>query len=327
MTSAPLNALRAEHAILRDRAIMAPLVGRSQIELSGADRAAFLHQLTTHNIKALVAGTGCETFLCNAQGKTVGHGYVFCGADALILDSSANQAAGLLAHLDRFLIREKVVLRDRTSEWIDMLLAGPASASMLKAIGAVELPGDRCGHVDNVCAGVPVSVRRVDYVVGDCFFLSTDVNQLEALSSALVAAGATVGSAALIESARIEAGTPLFGLDISTDNLPQELARDHRAISFEKGCYLGQETVARLDALGHVNRLLVGVRWKGQEIPAAGCQLFVDDKPVGQVTSASWSWTLEAPLALAFVRRAHSRPGQSLQSPIGPAEVVPLPVC
>ena len=102
---------------------------------------------------------------------------------------------------------------------------------------------------------------------------------------------------------RLEAGVPLFGQDITDDNLPQEIGRDKLAISFTKGCYLGQETVARIDALGHVNRQLVGLRFEGGTVPPAGTKLVADGKEVGHVTIAAWSPKLDARLAMALVRR------------------------
>ena len=93
-----------------------------------------------------------------------------------------------------------------------------------------------------------------------------------------------------------------------------------------KGCYLGQETVARIDALGHVNRTLVGVRFVGPDVPPPGCPLSAEGAVVGEVTSAAYSPRLAVPLALAFVRRGHNAPGTPLESPVGDAEVVGLPV-
>jgi folate-binding protein YgfZ len=129
-----------------------------------------------------------------------------------------------------------------------------------------------------------------------------------------------------VEAARIEAGAPLFGRDITLENLPQEVGRDAQAISFTKGCYLGQETVARIDALGHVNKLLVGVKFAGDQLPAARTPLRAGGKSAGEVTSAAWSPRLGAVLALAYVKRLLAKPGTRLESDAGSAEVVALPL-
>jgi folate-binding protein YgfZ len=123
------------------------------------------------------------------------------------------------------------------------------------------------------------------------------------------------------EAARIEAGFPMFGHDITENNLPQEVSRNGRAISFTKGCYLGQETVARIDALGHVNKTLVGLRYLVSQVPKVGATILNGDEPVGTVTSATWSPKHEAPMALGYIRRGFNTPGTRLASHIGPTEV------
>jgi folate-binding protein YgfZ len=127
-------------------------------------------------------------------------------------------------------------------------------------------------------------------------------------------------------AARIEAGFPLFGVDFGEENFPQEVGRDPVAISFTKGCYLGQETVARIDALGHVNQRIAGVRFFGSDVPMNGTKLTLQGKEVGVVTSAAFSPKLGAPLALSMVRREANSPGTRLGSAIGECEVVALPL-
>jgi tRNA-modifying protein YgfZ len=118
----------------------------------------------------------------------------------------------------------------------------------------------------------------------------------------------------------------LFGVDFNDSNLPQEVSRDREAISFTKGCYLGQETVARIDALGHVNQQLVGVRFLGTTLPDPGMQLIHDGRAVGNVTTATYSPQLDAPLALAMLRREHVAVNTRLDSSVGACELVALPV-
>jgi folate-binding protein YgfZ len=138
--------------------------------------------------------------------------------------------------------------------------------------------------------------------------------------------GFVVAGSEAFTSARVEAGLPLFGVDFGEQNFPQEVGRDREAVSFTKGCYLGQETVARIDALGHVNQRLVGVRFGGKEVPDPGLELMHSGKKVGQVTSVAFSPRSNAPLALAMVRREANAPGTRLESAVGDCEVVSLPV-
>ncbi len=167
---------------------------------------------------------------------------------------------------------------------------------------------------------------RVDWT-GPCgYLIRCEAETHDALVEALTTAGAIPCGDAAFQAARIETGTPLYGLDITHDNLPQEVNRNDRTISFTKGCYLGQETVSRIDSRGHVNHLLSGVRFDAADVPTPGTELTAEGKTVGRVTSAAMSPKLDAPLALAYVRREHNQPGTRLSSSAGDAEVVALPL-
>jgi folate-binding protein YgfZ len=131
------------------------------------------------------------------------------------------------------------------------------------------------------------------------------------------------------EVLRIESGTPAYGRDVGLDTIALEAPLD-AAISFKKGCYLGQEVIERVTARGHVNRKLVGLEVGGSVVPPAGAALFAGDHEVGRVTSAAWSWRLTCPVALAYVRREHLTPGTILDIRAGagttPATVRALPL-
>jgi tRNA-modifying protein YgfZ len=300
---------------------------RTQVELTGRDRATFLNNFCTNDVRRLEPGGGCEAFVTSVQGKVLGHVFVFCRPESLVIDTVPGQGAALVAHLDRYLIREQVELHDRSAEWAELLLAGPLAEQLLAQGGAALPPaGGRLMNADATLFGHAVSLRRVDVTGPDGFFISCDSSAAASTLEKLLEAGAISCDAAAVEAARIEAGFPLFGVDITDKNLPQEVGRDAQAISFTKGCYLGQETVARIDALGHVNRTLVGVRFGGVDVPPSGTELFADEQPVGAVTSAAFCPKLAAPLALAYVRRGYNTPGTPLASPQGDAQVVSLPV-
>jgi folate-binding protein YgfZ len=306
------------------------LTGRTQLELTGADRAAFLHNFCTNNLRNLTPGSGAEAFVLDAKGHVLGHIFVFVAPHSIVLDTVPGQSETLARHLDRYIIRENVEIHDRTAEWGELLVAGPRSAALLESL-ALDVPQVPLGHSESALAGCAVYLRRTDLIGPDSWLLACARSDVESLRSALANAGAVPADFDAFEMARLEAGTPLYGRDITEKNLPQEVNRDTRAISFTKGCYLGQETVARIDALGHVNRVLVGLRFSGQEIPDAGTELHATDaqeggSAIGSVTSAAWSPRLNNALALGYVRRGHTQAGARLASSAGPAEVVPLPL-
>jgi folate-binding protein YgfZ len=320
------DSTRAQYSALNRAIGFADVSDRSQIEILGKDRAQLLHGLCTNDIKALKPGQGCEAFLTNVQGKTIGFVYVFCGSESLVIDSVPGATADIIRGLDRFVIREDVRFLDRAADWREFLIGGPQAAAGLQQLLEVEPPVLPLRHTQLTWRGGQIRLRHVPFTGPDCFFLAADRAIATSLSDELTASGAVFCDAPVVEMARIEAGSPLYGRDVTDENLPQEVDRTPLAISFVKGCYLGQETVARLDALGHVNRTLCGVKFSNTEVPPVGTEIRIDEKVVGRITSACWSVRLDAPLALAYIRRGHNQIGSRFLSPWGEAEVIRLPL-
>lgn len=315
-----------QYAALSEGVGLAELPDRTVLVATGRDRASFLHSFTTNDIRRLVPGSGCEAFVTSHQGKTIGHVLVFCEEERIVLDTSPGQAASLQAHFERFILTEDVAFTDETGQWLDLLVAGPQAASLLGDLCGAPPPAEMLAHWPLMLEGRPAIVRHVPYAGPESFFVATAPADREAVRGLLEGAGATACEMAAVEARRIEAGFPLFGQDISADNLPQEVNRNAAAISFTKGCYLGQETVARIDALGHVNRILMGLRFDRQAQPRAGERLMSDGAEAATITSVAYSPRLGAVLALAYVRSRFARPLTILSTPHGPAEVVSLPL-
>lgn len=290
-----------EYGALREGRGCYELTGWSSISVTGADRQAFLHNFCTNDIKRLVPGARCEAFFTNVKGKVIGHGVVSCRGDELIIFGASGQAGRLIEHLDRYIIREDVQLADKSEahKYVYVLSDAPATDVCIEW----NIVGRPTGTIVEVPAGEAFSPGNY---FGEAPF-------------------AIIHSEAFTV-ARIEAGFPLFGIDFNEENLPQEVGRDRQAISFTKGCYLGQETVARIDALGHVNQQLVGVRFSGAEVPSARTELSRASVKAGRVTSAAFSPQLGAPLAIAMVRRDTNTIGTRLESAFGECEVVAFPV-
>ena len=299
---------------------------RTILSVTGSDRAAFLQSFTTNDVRKLVPGLGCEAFVTSPQGKTLGHVLIFCEPDRFVLDSSPNQAEALVSHFQRYIITEDVEFVDQTSQVKDILVAGPKATQLLKSVAELDVPAEMLSHCPAMISGCHVALRRVECAGPLAYFVQTATGDVEVVANALFTNGAVLCDAAAVESARLEAGFPLFDVDITADHLPQEVARDAKAISFTKGCYLGQETVARIDAVGHVNRVLVGLKFLGTDIPPGGTELQAEGQTVGHVTSAAWSPRLDAPLALAYLRRNFAKPGTALGSSLGNFEVVKMPL-
>jgi len=322
----PSLEILTQHTALTQGVGVTDLSDRTRLELRGSDRVSFLHAFCSNDIKRLAPGCGCEAFVTSPQGKTLGHVLVFCDTDRLLLDTSPGQAQSLSAHFNKYVISEDVEFVERTAELGNLLVTGAHAAQTLQQRTGSAPPSELLSFVPTRIAGCEVVIRRVEYAGVTSFFLQVVANEIPRLMAALLENEAVLCGPEAVEAARLEAGFPLFGRDITDDNLPQEVGRDAKAISFTKGCYLGQETVARIDALGHVNRSLVGLKFASSEVPAFGSALLTDGKDVGHVTSAIWSPILNAPLAMGYVRRVHARPGTMLATTISSAEVISLPI-
>jgi tRNA-modifying protein YgfZ len=300
-----------QYNALRTGCGMVELTDWSSVTFVGADRQAFLNNFCTNDVKRLTPGSSCEAFLTNVKGKVLGHGLVTCRDEELVLITVPGQAAVLIEHLDRYLIREDVQLRDTTAERAYLLVAGGAAAR--EALQKLDRGKSR---------QIDCRLLQADC----CAFLETAPADMPLVRQVLSAQGAIECGDDAFSARRIESGTPLFGRDFDDTNFPQEVGRDQQAISFTKGCYLGQETVARIDALGHVNQQLVGVRFAEGDVPSHGTELSHGGTIVGRVGSAAFSPQLGVPLALAMVRRESTAPGNHLDAPLGPCAVVALPL-
>ena len=182
----------------------------------------------------------------------------------------------------------------------------------LAALGFEAIPDRPLSHVLVDMAGADVRVIREDPTGRPGLTLVGPIEAANAIKASFEKEGLAEIDAATFDVLRVEAGTPISGRDVTPNHLPQEVGRDDRAIDFVKGCYLGQETVARLDALGHVNKILKGLRVEGAVVPPPGASVTFEGKSVGTVTSSAWSEGWGGPVALAYLRVAQAGAGTGL---------------
>ena len=321
------EALEHEHAAVTQGAGAAPLDRWTTVRVTGGDRASFLHNMCTNEVKGLSPGDGCEAFFTDVKGKIVAHALILAGDDEMLLLTVPAQAEKLIAHLDRYIIREDVRLADASAEVAWTLLMGQqASAAVDQLLPAASAQLSRpWSHATFVIGDHRAHLVRCDLPWCGGYLMGESSHHTEHLRPLLAAADVAACPENVWTAIRIESAWPLWGVDFDDSNLPQEVGRDAYAISFRKGCYLGQETVARIDALGHVNKKLVQIRFAGEAVPEAGAELSQGEQAVGRVTSASWSPQFQAPLALAMVRRGANETGTTLQWNGVPGEVVEPP--
>lgn len=307
---------------------------RVRLDVTGPDRAKFLHNLTTNEVKRLPEGLGCEAFVTSPQGKTLGYVQLLADAERILLRTDPGGLAPVLPHLQKYGLFDDAACDDSSARTFEFHLAGPKAEALLKGLGAALPSGGLLNHRSTLIAGRTVQVVREDPSGFPGLTLIGPFDDASAVTEALQAEGRSSGLIELdpgdFETLRIEAGTPVFGLDITPENLPQEVGRDDRAISFVKGCYLGQETVARIDALGHVNKLLKGLKIESDADVPPGSKLELDGKVVGTITSIAPSGEPGRLVALGYVRRNQAGSGTVLtvagDGPPRKAVVVDLPM-
>ncbi len=282
---------------------------RVQIELSGKDAKRFLHNFSTNDINRLAAGEGCEAFLANAKGRILAHLYAFVTDGSVWIDSPSTDEEVLLAHFDRYLFNEDVRLQGQSLEFGELLISGHECANRLAFLGIQLESLDLMQHAMFAIEGTAIAVRRVDPWGCPGYLLSIRHRRLVDLWHRLVAAGAQPAGAQAFHSLRIEHGMPLYGIDLSSDNLAQEAGRTEQAISFTKGCYLGQEPIARIDALGHINRQLCRLRMETDSCPAANSVVAHDGSDIGTLTSSAVVPGQPQTVALAILKSGYTQPG------------------
>lgn len=285
----------SQYRALKDTAAVAD-IDSSLVQLTGSDRHRFLHNFCTNEIKELPASGVCEAFILDGKGKILFHVHVLNGQDALWLHSMANDAEAMIDHLDKYLLRDDVQMaeiKDRQSKFV----AGPDAEAVLSSLLTLKLEQNQLVELPSGQWIAHVEIAGWGYLV-----ISNDDDSID---GSISSAGPDA-----FQAVRVENQTPWMGLDIDESNLPQELLRDDKCISFTKGCYLGQETVARIDAIGRVNRVIALV--KSKDPMKSGDDLIVGEKSAGKLLSVSWSPDQECFLALAMVRRPHEKPGTEL---------------
>ncbi|MCB1127076.1 MAG: aminomethyltransferase family protein [Verrucomicrobiae bacterium] len=318
----------AEYDRLRTSAALLDLTARGRLCVLGTDRVRFLNGQVTNDVKALVPGGGCYAALCTAKGRMEADLHVFQLGDELLLDLEPGLLPAVRNRLERFIVADDVELLDASGAFGLLSVQGPRAGAVMASLDpALSLPA-----APFTIQSVPVEafgevhVANHPRLAGTGFEIYCPMATLPALAEELLrrvkAVGGGLAGWDALETARIEDGIPRYGQDMDATTLPPEAGLKERAISYRKGCYIGQETLARLHIHGRPVRRLRGVRFRGDPgvLPVTGDPLFLAGKPVGQVTSTAWSPALKEPVALAYVRREAEAHPEAVQLRTGNAE-------
>lgn len=340
--------LEIEYAALRRRWALMDCPHRAVLRIAGRERREFLDRMVTQDLKGLLPGTWRQTFWLNRKGRIDADLLLVEAGEEIFVDVDVHQAAVAVQSLGEFVFGEDVSIESLLPTWHRLAVFGPASLALLAQ--AAEDAGGFClleGAASRLSiAGCPCVVARRDSVgeIGLELFLRRE--HAVAVWDALLAPSADASASGpsgrpagwhAYNIARIETGTPLFNIDFDSTCLPHETGILDQRVSFTKGCYLGQEIVARMQSLGRPKRTLVGLRFEAfpgesdsedvahgglAALPEAGATVHalegaaasaVFGEPVGQITSSTFSPMLGAvPIAFAMVRTGHAAPGTRL---------------
>lgn len=294
---------------------------RGRLELIGADRLRFLHGLVSCDVKGLAPGSGTYGYFTSGQGKVLSDFALLAFEDRLWLDLPPGMESEIAAHLAKYLIADRVEIKPLDGV-APLALAGPGLDALLPERAA--LPAGEWGHGKVEIEGVEIELSRHPRFGAPGAVAWVPAESAERFSGVLAERGARPIGFEDWEVLRIEAGLPRFGVDFGPENFPQETGQEEAAVSYTKGCYLGQEVVARIHYRGGVQRSLRGLRFSG-EIPDRGATLSLDGREAGTVGSTARSPRFGA-IGLAIVHKRGAAAGTRLNLPDGsPAEVVDLP--
>jgi folate-binding protein YgfZ len=295
--------IEKEYRALRESVGMRDVSYFGKIRVAGKDYRRYLQGKITNDIELAQPGKGILATALDIKGHIQADMKIYGFPDYVLMVLQHYARDPLMAFLDRYIISEDVSMKDVSTDFGMIQLIGPAAQGLLKQKGVTEYPDDLYSFREIEITGHKIQLIRL----GAGYAILCQAADTAALLDSIDAQ--PVGMQAF-NIFRVEEGLGLFKRDFDESNLPQE-ARLDAALNFQKGCYLGQEVMARLDAQGHINKQLMGVTAK-QEFNS-GDPIFKEDREVGKVMSVVRSIKLNQPLALAYVRREVAKEGESVE--------------
>ena len=324
------SSVEEECRAVRSTAGVIDRTDRGFLTATGKDAARFLHGMVTNEVQALKPGQGNYSCHLNTQGQILTDFHLLSMPDHYLLETGCGYVAPLQEALERYIIADDVELAGRSGQLAALSVEGPRSGSLLQASGAASLPTEDYQHAWMELGGAPVLIVRLSETGEEGYRLIFVPANAEQIWNTLRQQQKSipwepVGWEAL-NVLRAEAGIPWMGAELTEKTLPPEARLEARAISYTKGCYLGQEIVERIRSRGNVNRLLCGLLLEVETLPAPGVKLLAKEKEIGWITTAVHSPTLGRAIALGYLRREHSEPGAEISvAGAGTAQVTELP--
>ena len=327
----------AEHRAVRQTVGLSDLSHRGKVRVTGDDRVRWLQSVVSNDILPLQPGQGCYSSLLTHKGKMLTYFRVYMQVDGVMVEDVGEIGDATYAALRKFLLYgTKAKMENCAESWGLLLVSGPKALATINAAFGVEMKDIQpINFVTAQIGGQTALVCRTEETGEADVEVLIPADALATAWERLMEAGTPFGITAVgsqaREALRMEAGIPKAGPDLNEEIVPPEANLEGKAFSLIKGCYPGQEVVARMDTYGNVRRHLVGLVVKGSTIPQKGARLFSGDREVGWISSATQSPQLKAPIAFGFPLRDFSKPDTTLTIEAGgtklEATVRALPLC
>jgi len=306
-----------EYEAVRNSAGISDLSHRGKLRLSGRDHLKFLQGMLTNDVIKLEPDKGMYAALLTVKGRMVSDMRVYKEGDSVLLDLEPGLNTKVSELFKKYRLSYKADIDDLTEDLGLFSLSGPNAKELLFRVLGIP-PKDMEEHehfrADVNTHGVTVvKVKRTPLGGYDLYMPRESVSSLWGI---LVSGGQEFGLTPVgfgaLNTLRVEAGIPLYGVDMDERNIPVE-AGLWNALNFEKGCYVGQEVVARIKWRGHVNWHLMGFVIEGDVVPLPGDEIFLEERKIGRVTSGVFSVALDKPVALGYIRREFKEPGTKVR--------------
>lgn len=311
----------AEYDALKNNVAVFDLSHWTKLAVTGSERKPFLHGMVTNEVKKLEPGMGNYSLFLNAKGKILADCFISDAGESLFLYGRETNRKPLFEGLNKYLIMEDAEIVDRTEQYAMFSVQGQNAESIFKKIEpSITLPMEMYHFTETFVNGISCRIYRSNHTVYGGFDMILGLDNAATLWNALQENRCPPAGFDVLECARVEAGIPVLNHELDDTVIPQE-AELHHAISFEKGCYIGQETVARLHFRGHVNRELTGFVLDTEHVPDGSIVLHHDGKEAGKITSVVRSFELEKVIGLGYLRVALRQPGTDLTAIIDNKEI------
>jgi glycine cleavage system T protein len=301
-----------EYAAVRSAAGLLDLSYYGVVRLTGPDRVSFLQGMVSNDVKKLTSGSGAYAAILDVNGKILADLRVLCAEDAFILLLRESLKKKVIDQLNRYLVADEVEIDDAPDSYGVVSVQGPHAILLLSAAAPrQDLPVHMFSHAMLRIADREARVVRTTHTGEEGFDIVMAIQDVPPLIEEIERAGVSLGvrwaGTEAQEVLRVEAGLPRYGVDMDEDNILLETGLDH-AVSFNKGCYLGQEVIERIHSRGHVNRKLVGMMLDGRIAPQHGDRVFAGGKEIGSITSSVFSPRLNHAIALGYLQRDFWQP-------------------